>query len=61
MPIEHKVVEKLGSKAKTMTKVEIRKECKEYAQKFLDRQRDEFKRLGVIGNFDHPYMTMDPN
>ena len=34
-----------------MTKVEIRKECKEYAEKYLDRQRDEFKRLGVLGDF----------
>jgi isoleucyl-tRNA synthetase len=60
MPIEHKVMEKLGSKAKTMTKVEIRNECRQYAQKFLDRQKDEFKRLGIFGDFDHPYMTMDP-
>ncbi len=60
MPIEHKVVEKLGSKAKTMSKVEIRQECRKYAEKFLDRQRDEFKRLGVLGNFENPYLTMDP-
>ncbi|HUO56902.1 MAG TPA: class I tRNA ligase family protein, partial [bacterium] len=60
MPIEHKVMEKLGSKAKSMSKVEIRKECRQYAEKFLDRQRDEFKRLGIFGDFDHPYMTMDP-
>ena len=61
MPIEHKVMEKLGSKAKTMTKVEIRKECRAYAQKFLDRQREEFKRLGILGNFEKPYVTMDPS
>ena len=60
MPIEHKVVEQLGSKAKTMSKVEIRNECKKYAEKFLNRQRDEFKRLGIFGNFEKPYMTMDP-
>ncbi|HXL73260.1 MAG TPA: class I tRNA ligase family protein, partial [bacterium] len=60
MPIEHKVMGNLGSKAKTMTKVEIRQECKKYAEKYLNRQRDEFKRLGVLGDFDHPYMTMDP-
>ncbi len=60
MPIEHKVIEKLGSKAKTMSKVEIRNECRKYAEKFLDRQRDEFKRLGIFGDFNHPYMTMDP-
>jgi isoleucyl-tRNA synthetase len=60
MPIEHKVMEQLGSKARTMTKVEIRGECRKYAEKFLNRQRDEFKRLGVTGNFENPYLTMDP-
>ena len=60
MPIEHKVVEQLGPKAKTMSKVEIRNQCKKYAEKFLSRQREEFKRLGVFGDFEHPYMTMDP-
>ncbi len=60
MPIEHKVMEQLGSKARTMTKVEIRNECRKYADKFMNRQRDEFKRLGVLGDFDHPYLTMDP-
>ncbi|HJT23351.1 MAG TPA: class I tRNA ligase family protein, partial [bacterium] len=61
MPIEHKVVEQLGSKAKTMSKVEIRNECRKYAEKFLNRQRDEFKRLGIFGDFENPYMTMDPS
>lgn len=60
MPIEHKVVEQLGPKAKALSKVEIRKECRNYAAKFLDRQRDEFKRLGVFGDFENPYMTMSP-
>jgi isoleucyl-tRNA synthetase len=60
MPIEHKVMEKLGSKGKTMSKVEIREECRKYAEKFLNRQRDEFKRLGVLGNFEDPYSTMNP-
>jgi len=60
MPIEHKVMEQLGSKARTMTKVEIRGECRKYAEKFLNRQRDEFKRLGVTGNFENPYLTMNP-
>jgi isoleucyl-tRNA synthetase len=59
MPIEHKVVEQLGSKAKTMSKVEIRQECRKYAEKFLGRQKEEFKRLGILGDFDKPYSTMD--
>jgi isoleucyl-tRNA synthetase len=61
MPIEHKVVEQLGSKAKTMTKVEIRSECRKYAEKYMNRQREQFKRLGVLGDFNHPYLTMDPS
>jgi isoleucyl-tRNA synthetase len=60
MPIEHKVMEQLGSKARTMSKVEIRGECRKYAEKFMNRQRDEFKRLGILGDFDNPYLTMDP-
>ncbi len=60
MPIEHKVVEQLGSRAKTMSKIEIRKECRKYADKFLARQKEEFKRLGILGDFDKPYSTMDP-
>ena len=60
MPIEHKVIEQLGSKAKGMSKLEIRKECKKYAEKFLERQKEEFKRLGVFGDFNHPYKTLDP-
>ncbi|MGH7739178.1 MAG: isoleucine--tRNA ligase [bacterium] len=61
MPIEHKVMEKLGSKAKTMSKVEIRNECRQYAEKFLERQKEEFKRLGILADFEHPYRTMDPS
>ncbi len=60
MPIEHKVMEQLGPKAKAMSKVEIRAECKKYAEKYLARQLEEFKRLGVFGDFGHPYKTMDP-
>jgi isoleucyl-tRNA synthetase len=60
MPIEHKVMEQLGSKARTMSRIEIRRECKKYAEKYLNRQREEFKRLGVLGNFEKPYMTMEP-
>jgi isoleucyl-tRNA synthetase len=60
MPIEHKVVEQLGEAAKTMGKVEVRKKCRNYALKFMERQRDEFLRLGVRGDFEHPYLTLSP-
>ena len=39
--------------------VAFRKECRAYATKWLNVQRDEFKRLGIIGDWDHPYATMD--
>ena len=59
LPIEHQVDKELGNKKEKMTKSEIRKECRKYAQKFIEIQREEFKRLGVFGEWDHPYKTMD--
>ena len=59
LPIEHQVDKKLGSKKKNMSVSDVRKECRKYAERFIDIQRDEFKRLGVIGDWDNPYVTMD--
>ncbi len=59
LPIEHQVVKELGSKARSISKVELRKKCREYAEKFIHIQREEFKRLGVFGEWDKPYRTMD--
>ncbi|MCP4023619.1 MAG: isoleucine--tRNA ligase, partial [Desulfobacteraceae bacterium] len=59
LPIEHSVDKKLGSKKKKMTEVQIRRECRTYAGKFVDIQRDEFKRFGVTGEWDEPYLTMN--
>jgi isoleucyl-tRNA synthetase len=58
LPIEQKVDKKLGAKKREMSDVAIRKACREYAQEFIDIQREEFKRLGVGGDWKHPYMTM---
>ncbi len=58
LPIEQKVDKKLGSKRHEMDAVAIRKACREYAQSFIDLQREQFKRLGVGGLWDHPYTTM---
>ena len=58
LPIEQKVDKKLGSKKRDMDAVAIRRACREYAQEFIDIQREEFKRLGVGGNWNHPYLTM---
>ncbi len=59
LPIEHQVLKNLGSKKEGMSQNEIRKLCREYAGKFIDIQREEFKRLGVFGDWDHPYLTMN--
>jgi isoleucyl-tRNA synthetase len=60
LPIEHKVEEKIGSKKKKeLPKSKIRELCREHAAKFIDIQRDEFKQLGVIADWDNPYLTMD--
>lgn len=58
LPIEHNVDKKLGSKKKEMTTGEIRRECRAYAGKFVDIQREEFKRLGGMGKWEDPYLTM---
>jgi isoleucyl-tRNA synthetase len=60
LPIEHQVLKELGDKKKSLTKVEIRKLCREYAGKYVQLQREEFQRLGVLGDWQHPYLTMDP-
>ena len=58
LPIEHEVDKKLGGKKRDMTKAQIRKECRAYAEKFVDVQRQEFMRLGVFGDWYDPYLTM---
>jgi isoleucyl-tRNA synthetase len=60
LPIEHKVVQDLGPKAASMDKAEIRALCQAEALKWVDIQRDQFRRLGVLGDWDHPYLTLDP-
>ncbi len=59
LPIELQVDKDLGAKKQGMSKLDIRKHCREYAGKFIDIQRDEFKRLGILGDWDNPYLTMD--
>ena len=60
LPIEHKVEQELKKKNKELDTLTIRKICRSYASKWLDTQRKEFKRLGVLGVWDNPYMTMKP-
>ncbi|WP_462270676.1 isoleucine--tRNA ligase [Desulfobacter sp.] len=59
LPIEHNVDKKLGKKKKDMTPVQVRRECRAYAASFVDIQREEFKRFGVAGEWDAPYLTMN--
>ena len=59
LPIEHQVEKELKAKKIPLIKTDLRKRCRVYAEKFIDVQRNEFKRLGVFGDWDHPYLTMD--
>jgi isoleucyl-tRNA synthetase len=58
LPIEHQVDIELGERKDSMTQSEIRQHCRAYAERFIDIQRQEFKRLGVLGEWDNPYLTM---
>src|SRR5215471_8297063 len=63
LPIEWKIEEKYRVEKKNKDDVPIaqfRQECREFAEYWIDVQRDEFKRLGVEGDWDHPYLTMAP-
>ena len=60
LPIEHQVLKELGEKKSRLDTLAIRKLCREYAEKYVTIQRDEFKRLGVLGDWERPYLTMDP-
>jgi len=61
LPIEHQVMKELGEKKKNLDVSAIRKLCRAYAEKYVDIQRDEFKRLGVLGEWERPYLTMTPS
>jgi isoleucyl-tRNA synthetase len=60
LPIEIKVDQQLGGKKLQMQALDVRLECRKYAQKFLDLQRQQFKRIGVLGRWEKPYATMTP-
>ncbi len=60
LPIEIKVDQMLGGKKLQMDPRDVRLECRKYAEKFLDLQREQFKRIGVFGRWETPYSTMTP-
>lgn len=59
LPIEHMVMQQLGEKARGMDKLEIRKQCREYALRFVKAQKAQFKALGVLGDWENPYLTLN--
>lgn len=61
LPIELKALAALGIKdRRQISPVEVRRRCAEFAIKYRDIQREQFRRLGVRGDWDHPYMTLTP-
>jgi isoleucyl-tRNA synthetase len=59
LPIEHQVDKLLKSQGLQLSQVEVRQRCRAYAREFIGIQRQEFERLGVLGDWAHPYLTMD--
>ena len=59
LPIEQQVIKKLGLNRHAVSVLEFRSKCKEYAQEFVEIQKEQFKRLGIRGDWDHPYLTLD--
>jgi isoleucyl-tRNA synthetase len=60
LPIEHKIQEKFKGKLREMSTVEVRKHCFDYASHYVKVQSEQFQRLGILGEWDRPYLTMSP-
>lgn len=60
LPIEHAIITKKKLKRKEMDPVEFRQMCKEYALSFVEKQKEQFKRLGIRGDWENPYLTLTP-
>src|SRR5437867_1306574 len=58
LPIEIKVDSDLGARKAQMSALELRRACRKFAEKWIEIQRKDFKRLGVFGRWDDPYLTM---
>ncbi|MDR1394616.1 MAG: isoleucine--tRNA ligase [Deltaproteobacteria bacterium] len=61
LPIEHQVDQALGAKKHSLDKPEKRRLCRKHAEKFVAIQSQQFQRLGVLGDWAHPYLTMSPD
>ncbi|HEY8530898.1 MAG TPA: class I tRNA ligase family protein, partial [Limnochorda sp.] len=60
LPIERAALQELGVDAESLDPLELRRKCREYALRFVEIQREEFERLGVWGDWEHPYLTLTP-
>ena len=60
LPIENNVDKELGARKAQMPPLEVRRACRRYAEKYLGLQREDFKRLGIFGEWEQPYLTMSP-
>ena len=61
LPIERQVIKSLKVNKNEIQPAEFRKICRDFALKYVDNQREQFKRLGVIGDWENPYLTLDPS
>ena len=61
LPIENAVVKNIKGGRHAISETELRAKCREFAHKNLKGQESEFRRLGVLGNWEHPYLTIDPD
>ena len=60
LPIEYQLLKEMGKSKHEIDKILFRKKASEYAKKYVSIQRNEFKRLGIFGDWDEPYLTMNP-
>lgn len=60
LPIEHQIIKTRGVNRREISDLEFRRLCRDYALEFVDVQRKQFMRLGVRGDWDNPYLTLDP-
>src|SRR5579859_8110154 len=61
LPIEHKIQQDLGPKLREMSVLDVRKRCFAYAEKYVGIQSQQFQRLGILREWDNPYLTMKPS
>lgn len=60
LPIEWKIIQEMGDKVANMSALELRAECKKYALKHIEKQKQDFIRLGILGEWNNPYITLSP-